>query len=499
MNVSLPKLATPAMPAKTFLPGTGMAPGKFSTIFSGAQDGADASTQDVLNDRGSHTPKKTSTKSDKSALKASTGNDSPAPQKATPVVDSSPHEIKVELLTAARPSWENTLSQQIPQADHLDEASEAELTSGLPTKSAVSPAPLVPGNSAPENVSAATSSTNLLGTWMARENSTSFSPLFTPAAVNSEASATPNGKPPTAGTKTVSEDTARGTTFGLDPKAHEGFTFLQPHATSLAQSPAAVVQPHANSETKREMLQGHTVSGTATGGQEKTGVQTSSETSKKESDGAGNEASSFAKSNSPSAAAASSNRNTAEGFSAAAGSVVSMHVSTQDAGNHASGFLKAPAASVHGQSTAAAEDTETPAQAAAIGAGSLHTTKLVAGMERSELRMGLRTGEFGNVDIRTSLVRNQFTAEISADHGELGRALAAELPGLQHRLTEQHLPAANITVQDNSGGGTAESRQGSRQSTPSTGGSNIRGNEDSPSPILSVETGEPTARLDLHI
>lgn len=504
MNVSLPKLATPAMPAKTFLPGTGTTPGKFSTIFAGAQDGADASTSDVLNDQPSHTPKKTSAKSDKSALKASNGNDGSVPQKATPAVDSSTHEVKVEMPTAARLSWQSSSLQQIPQTDHLDEASDAQLTSGQLTKSPASPTPPSPGNNASsnhatENLPEPISSTNLLGTWMAREDGTSFSPLPAPAAVNSEASATPNGKPAIAGTKSVSEDAARGTTLGHDPKAHDTFTFLQPHATSPAQSPAAV-QPHVSSETKREMLQGHTVSGAATAKQDKAAAQVVFESSKKDSDG-GRDDASPAKSNVPSIAAAPSSSNTAESFAAAAGSVVSMHASTQDAGNHAGSFSKAPAAPMHGQSAVAAEDVEAPAQTAAIGAGSLHTAKLVAGMERSELRMGLRTGEFGNVDIRTSLVHNQFTAEISAERGELGRALAAELPGLQHRLTEQNLPAANITVQDNSGGGAAESRQGSQQShsAPAVIDSVRHASQESLPPMPPAEVLESTARLDIHM
>jgi len=89
----------------------------------------------------------------------------------------------------------------------------------------------------------------------------------------------------------------------------------------------------------------------------------------------------------------------------------------------------------------------------------VHSAKLVERMGETELRLGIRAGEFGRVDVRTSMVRNQFTAEISTDRGELGRALAAELPNLQSRLTDQRVPVANITVQDHTGGHSAPSEQ----------------------------------------
>jgi len=89
----------------------------------------------------------------------------------------------------------------------------------------------------------------------------------------------------------------------------------------------------------------------------------------------------------------------------------------------------------------------------------VHSAKLVERMGETELRLGIRAGEFGSVDVRTSMVRNQFTAEISTERGELGRALAAELPSLQNRLTDQRVPVANITLQNHTGSHSAPSEQ----------------------------------------
>jgi flagellar hook-length control protein FliK len=89
----------------------------------------------------------------------------------------------------------------------------------------------------------------------------------------------------------------------------------------------------------------------------------------------------------------------------------------------------------------------------------VHSAKLVQRIGEAELRLGIRAGEFGSVDIRTSMIRNQFTAEISTERGELSRALAAELPSLQNRLSEQRVPVANITVQSHAGNTSTASEQ----------------------------------------
>jgi flagellar hook-length control protein FliK len=184
------------------------------------------------------------------------------------------------------------------------------------------------------------------------------------------------------------------------------------------------------------------------------------------------------------------------------GSSDSTQVSTPVAVNPANTPATSPKTTSAPSATAATEDAEAATEAAAVSANSpIHAARLVAGIEQSELRVGLRSGEFGNVDIRTSLVRNQFTAEISVERGELGRALAAELPSLQHRLSEQHLSAADITVQHHSSGGSSEFQQGSRQGDRAVpvNSSGDRESQDGSMPVLPVEHMETTARLDIHM
>jgi flagellar hook-length control protein FliK len=131
----------------------------------------------------------------------------------------------------------------------------------------------------------------------------------------------------------------------------------------------------------------------------------------------------------------------------------------------------------------------------------IHTAKLVSRIGETGLRLGIRAGEFGSVDIRTSMARNQFTAEISTERGDLGRALAAELPSLQDRLTEQRVPVANITVQDHSAGNsTASEQQKPRDGQPLYVTSPVNRTTGSPMPaVVTWEATTPASRLDIHM
>ena len=141
-------------------------------------------------------------------------------------------------------------------------------------------------------------------------------------------------------------------------------------------------------------------------------------------------------------------------------------------------------------------------QAAATYANSLlHSARLVERVGQSELRVGIQAGEFGNVDIRTSMVRNQFTAQISVERGELGKVLAAELPSLQNKLSEQRLPVANITLQNQSSGGSAGFGQGSRQSQTMQQIVIPQSSEAEPAPTFMglADASISTERLDVHM
>jgi len=154
------------------------------------------------------------------------------------------------------------------------------------------------------------------------------------------------------------------------------------------------------------------------------------------------------------------------------------------------------------ESTGLAPDQTHPEIQVAYPASQINSAKLVERIGEAELRLGMRAGEFGNVDIRTSMVRNQFSAEISVERGELGRVMAAELPGLQTRLTDQRVPVANITIQNHTGGQSMASEQQKPRDGQQTYATNSVSplDEDRVPPLLALEgTAMRTSRLDIHM
>ena len=154
------------------------------------------------------------------------------------------------------------------------------------------------------------------------------------------------------------------------------------------------------------------------------------------------------------------------------------------------------------QSSTGVAEAQTPGETAAVYPSSLvQSAKLVERIGEAELRLGIRAGEFGSVDIRTSMVHNQFTAEISVERGELGRVMAAELSSLQSRLTEQGVPVASITVQNHTGGpSTASDQQNPRGGQQQYAANLASAREEGPMPMLvAFEAAAPASRLDIHM
>jgi hypothetical protein len=80
----------------------------------------------------------------------------------------------------------------------------------------------------------------------------------------------------------------------------------------------------------------------------------------------------------------------------------------------------------------------------------LSNASLVDRMRQSELNFGMRTGEFGRVEIRTQFSPHEMSARIFVDRSEMGHALRAELPGLQKNLSELDYAHPKITVLEQS-------------------------------------------------
>jgi flagellar hook-length control protein FliK len=145
---------------------------------------------------------------------------------------------------------------------------------------------------------------------------------------------------------------------------------------------------------------------------------------------------------------------------------------------------------------ASAHITETTSAFAPAG---IQAAKLVERMGQSEIRVGIRDGELGNVDIRTSMSHNNFTAQISVERGDLGRVIAAELPSLHSRLSDQRLPVTQITVQNESSGMSGNAGGGQQYSRSATSQSTFGGSSEAIMPFIAMDGMESSERLDIHM
>jgi hypothetical protein len=98
-------------------------------------------------------------------------------------------------------------------------------------------------------------------------------------------------------------------------------------------------------------------------------------------------------------------------------------------------------------------DTETPA---ASGVNAAHLIQMLG---QTGMQVGMHSAEFGDISIRTLVSQQQMTAQISVDHGDLGRAIAAHVPTVQTKLGDQF--GIHASIQVNHGGASFSGEQGS--------------------------------------
>jgi hypothetical protein len=135
-------------------------------------------------------------------------------------------------------------------------------------------------------------------------------------------------------------------------------------------------------------------------------------------------------------------------------------------------------------------------------------------MGQSEMRVGMRSNEFGNISISTSATRDLVSAQISLDHGELAKALAVHLPEMQAKLGSYQAMDVRIdmngaasgqgsgTYSSTSNNSTDDSR-GERQQPAGNGSSSsvstIDQRQFSPAATTGIGQGSSSSRLDITV
>jgi hypothetical protein len=140
----------------------------------------------------------------------------------------------------------------------------------------------------------------------------------------------------------------------------------------------------------------------------------------------------------------------------------------------------------------------------------INTAKLIQSVGQSAMRVGMRSDDFGNISISTSATRDLISAQISLDHGELARTIAAHLPEMQARFGGNHAMDVRIDMNGQGAGTSAgmsngsadESRAGRQQrsSTPSSHPVNGFAEQGHSLAAAAMPTGDSSldARLDIR-
>jgi hypothetical protein len=144
----------------------------------------------------------------------------------------------------------------------------------------------------------------------------------------------------------------------------------------------------------------------------------------------------------------------------------------------------------------------------------INTAKLIQNMGQSEMRVGMRSAEFGNISISTSATRDLISAQISLDHTELAKVLTTHLPEMQARLESNQPVDVRIDLNgeqsrqsssafgDPSSGSADASRGGRQQgdnSAPHNSRAEANGQQFSTAAAVSAMDGGSNSRLDLRV
>lgn len=108
--------------------------------------------------------------------------------------------------------------------------------------------------------------------------------------------------------------------------------------------------------------------------------------------------------------------------------------------------------------TAIQEQAESPIAFAGINA-----VQVLQNMGRSEMHVGMRSAEFGEISVRTAISQQQMTTQIAVDHRDLGSAIALHASSIVNKLDSSYGLHALIDVKQSgasfSGNGSHEHHQ----------------------------------------
>ncbi len=81
----------------------------------------------------------------------------------------------------------------------------------------------------------------------------------------------------------------------------------------------------------------------------------------------------------------------------------------------------------------------------------LQSTRVLERIGLSEIRVGLNTANFGDLELHTSLNQDRVAATVATNHSELRAALTAEMPSLEHAMAQHQLTLDSFHLDGRSG------------------------------------------------
>lgn len=98
-----------------------------------------------------------------------------------------------------------------------------------------------------------------------------------------------------------------------------------------------------------------------------------------------------------------------------------------------------------------------------IGSSGINTAKLIQTLSETQMHVGMRSAEFGDISIRTAVTQQQMVVQITVDHGDLSRAIAQSAPAAQTRLGDDLGLRAAIEVTQSGAGFSNHNGNASQQ------------------------------------
>ena len=130
-----------------------------------------------------------------------------------------------------------------------------------------------------------------------------------------------------------------------------------------------------------------------------------------------------------------------------------------------------------GQNVAAQSAPSTAEAAEAVKNGhepiselpSVTNARLLQSLSRSEMQVQVHSADFGRITVHTAYGRDSISAQITLDNAQLGSAVAAHVPAIEHKLGQDAGLRASVSVHTQSGNSRGEQQQPNANSNRRSG------------------------------